>query len=148
MTLAVDGDHLELDLDVHRTLADALDETRGAISTYRDCVDGTCGACTVVVDDEATRSCLMLAVQCDGADVRTVAGLAVDHPLRAALCAETTGECGVCIPGLVMLTAAALARDPDLINDPQRLGRLLAGNECRRTSHRAVQQAVIRAATG
>jgi carbon-monoxide dehydrogenase small subunit len=101
----------------------------------------------VLIDGEATRSCLMLAVQCDGAHVRTVEGLAVDHPLRSALSPGDPAECGPCTPGMVMLAAGAMAHDPGLATRPEHLRRLLISNVCRRTGHETTRQAVIRAAS-
>jgi len=143
--LTVNRDDLDLDLEPRRTLADTLRTGCGLTGTHLGCADGTCGACTVLVDGEAVRSCLMLGVQCDGAHVRTVEGLAVDHPLRAALTAPATPD-GACVPGLVMLAAGAIDHDPDLSGDPGRLRRLLASNACRDAGHDAAEQAVIRAA--
>jgi carbon-monoxide dehydrogenase small subunit len=147
VTLAVNGDRIALDLEPRLTIADALREECGLTSAHLDCTDGTCGACTVLFDGEAIRSCLVLAVQGDGAHLRTVEGLAVDHPLRAALSAADAAECGVCLPGLVLLAAGAMERDPGLAGDPERLHRLLISNVCRRTGHETARQAVIRAAS-
>ncbi|MET0423136.1 MAG: hypothetical protein ABW046_04645 [Actinoplanes sp.] len=141
VTVSINGVPLDLDIEPYRTLAEVLPE-RGLGRAHQGCADGTCGECTVLVDGEAVRSCLMLAVQCDGADVRTVEGLSVDHPLRAALRTAGAGECERCIPGLVMLAAGAMD------DDPERLGRLLAANVCRRAEHEKAEQIVIRAAAG
>jgi carbon-monoxide dehydrogenase small subunit len=146
VNLVLNGSHRELDLEAHRTLAGALREECGLSSIGHGCTDGTCGACTVLVGDDAVRACLMLAVQSDGTQVRTVEGLAVDHPLRAALSTQSAARCGSCLSGAVMLAAGALAQDPGLAGDPERLRRLLAANVCRCADPEALQQAVIDAA--
>jgi carbon-monoxide dehydrogenase small subunit len=141
VTLTVNGNAKDLDLEARRTLADALRDEYGVTSAPVGCSDGTCGTCTVLVDGEAVRSCLILAVQGDGARVLTVEGLPADHPVRRALAADDPAQCTVCVPGLVMLAAAALKDDPA----PEELSRLLAGNICRRPGHAAARQAVVRA---
>ena len=138
--MVINGDRDELNLEPHRTLADVLRKDESLTSVRLDCADGTCGACTVIVDDEAIRSCLILAVQADGAQVRTVEGLVLDHPLRAALSTMNDVPCVVCVPGLVMLAAGAVEQDPG------RLRRLLASNVCRRPGHDKAPQAVFQAA--
>ncbi|AGZ41166.1 2Fe-2S cluster binding protein [Actinoplanes friuliensis DSM 7358] len=80
VTLSVNDDRRELDLEPRQSLGDALTSVYGATGVDLRCTDGTCGACTVLVDGEVTQSCLLLAVQCDGAHVRTVEGPAVDRP--------------------------------------------------------------------
>jgi aerobic-type carbon monoxide dehydrogenase small subunit (CoxS/CutS family) len=102
VTLTVNGERRDLDIEPRRTLADALREDCGLTGTHLACEHGVCGACTVIVDGEAVRSCLMFAVQCDGAAVRTVEGLAHDgtpHPLQEAFSAEHALQCGFCTPG-------------------------------------------------
>jgi carbon-monoxide dehydrogenase small subunit len=139
VTLVVNGNRRVLDLEPGRTLGVALREDCGLTGTHLGCVDGTCGACTVLVGGEPVRSCLMLAVQCEGAEVRTVEGLAADDPLRAAFPAAGSSPCESCVPGLVMLAAGAGD------NNPEGLRRLLAANRCRRADHPEIEEAVIRA---
>lgn len=141
VTLTVNGDPKHLDLEARRTLVDALRGECGVTSAHVDCSDGTCGACTVLVDGAAARSCLMLAVQGDGARVLTAEGLPAGHPLQPALAAGDAAQCAVCVPGLVMLAAATLDDHPA----PEELSRLLAGNICRRPTHGVAQQAVLQA---
>src|SRR4051794_2453529 len=105
VTVIVNGSGNDLDLDAGATLAGALRDDCGVASAHQGCTDGTCGACTVLVDGEAIRSCLMLAVQCDGARVQTVEGLSPDDPSRAGPAADTREACPACAPGRVMLAA-------------------------------------------
>jgi carbon-monoxide dehydrogenase small subunit len=148
--LAVNGSRFDLDVEPRRTLADALREDCGLTGTHLGCEHGVCGACTVLVDGVAVRSCLMFAVQCDGAQVRTVEGLAgLDgsaHPLQEAFSAEHALQCGFCTPGLLMLAVGALESDPAIAEDPERLREQLTSNLCRCTGYDAIRRAVIRAA--
>jgi carbon-monoxide dehydrogenase small subunit len=146
VTLAVNGDRCHLDLDPGRTLADVISTECGATGGHRGCADGTCGACTVLVDGEPTRACLMLAVQCGGARVLTVEGVPDDHPLRAVVAADELIDHSRCLPGLVTLAAGAIDHDPGLAAEPERLHRLLTSNVCRRPGHETIEQAVIHAA--
>jgi carbon-monoxide dehydrogenase small subunit len=149
ITLTVNGEPRDLDVEPRRTLADALREDCGLTGTHLACEHGVCGACTVIVDGEAVRSCLMFAVQCDGAAVRTVEGLADDgtpHPLQDAFSAEHALQCGFCTPGFLMLAAAALDQDPAVADDPERLRELLTSNLCRCTGYESIRRAVVRAA--
>jgi aerobic-type carbon monoxide dehydrogenase small subunit (CoxS/CutS family) len=131
----VNGEHRDLRAETHQTLAEVLCHEAGLTSVHVDCEDGTCGACTVHVDDEAIRSCLMLAVQAKGAHVRTAEGLG---PRWQAVLRDEKAACEVCVPGLVMLAAT----EPE----PERLRPLLAANVCRRAGHEQAREAVIRAA--
>jgi carbon-monoxide dehydrogenase small subunit len=149
-TLTVNGERHDLDVEPRRTLADALREDCGLTGTHLACEHGVCGACTVLVDGQAVRSCLMFAVQCDGSRVSTVEGLAAadgaPHPLQEAFSAEHALQCGFCTPGFLMLAAGALQGDPSLADDPERLRELLTSNLCRCTGYEAIRRAVVRAA--
>ncbi len=149
ITLTVNGERYDLDVEPRRTLADTLRERCGLTGTHLACEHGVCGACTVLVDGDAVRSCLMFGVQCDGAQIRTVEGLGVDgapHPLQEAFAAEHALQCGFCTPGFLMLAAGAFDQDPGLADDPERLRELLTSNLCRCTGYDAIRRAVIRAA--
>jgi carbon-monoxide dehydrogenase small subunit len=146
-TLTVNGQRYDLEVEARRTLADALREDCGLTGTHLGCEHGVCGACTVLVNGDAVRSCLMFAVQCDGAAIRTVEGLGGDHPLQAAFSAEHALQCGFCTPGFLMLAAGALEGDPTLSDDPERLRELLTSNLCRCTGYEAIRRAVVRGAT-
>ncbi|ORB72447.1 (2Fe-2S)-binding protein [Mycobacterium scrofulaceum] len=150
VALTVNASRYVIDVPARRTLADALREECGLTGTHLGCEHGVCGACTVLVDGEAVRSCLMFAVQCDGRQIRTVEGLAApdgtDHPLQQAFTAEHALQCGFCTPGFLMLAAGALATDPGIVDDAERLRELLTSNLCRCTGYEAIRRAVIRAA--
>ena len=134
VTPIINGQDRPLDVDPRTTLAEVLRDDTGV---HPGCADGTCGACTVLVDGEAARSCLVFAVQTGGAHVRTVEGLDVDHPLRTAF---ATVE-DPCLPGLIMLAAGA---EDD---DPEALRALLAANVCRCPGHEDLKEAVVQAAS-
>lgn len=137
-------------MEPRRTLADLLREDCGLTGTHLGCEEGVCGACTVLVDGAAVRSCLMFAVQCDGCCVRTVEGLPRDgedrHPLQESFAAEHALQCGYCTPGFLMLAAGALESDPGVVDEPERLRELLTSNLCRCTGYEPIRRAVIRAA--
>ena len=142
----VNGAAHEVDVQPRRTLADALRDDCGLTGTHLACEHGVCGACTVLVDGEAVRSCLMLAVQCDGAEIRTVEGLAGPdgalHPLQRAFAEEHALQCGFCTPGFLMLIVGAQEQDPTVFEDPARLTELLTSNLCRCTGYAAIRRAV------
>ncbi|OBI25316.1 (2Fe-2S)-binding protein [Mycobacterium sp. E1386] len=148
--LTVNGRQYVIDVPPRRTLADALREDCGLTGTHLGCEHGVCGACTVLVDGDAVRSCLMFAVQCGGREIRTVEGLAApdgtDHPLQQAFSAEHALQCGFCTPGFLMLAAGALDADPGIVDDAERLRELLTSNLCRCTGYEAIRRAVVRAA--
>ncbi|TDD08449.1 (2Fe-2S)-binding protein [Nonomuraea deserti] len=147
--LTVNGSTHRLDVEPRTSLADALRDGLKLTGTTLGCEHGVCGSCTVLVDGTAIRSCLVLAVQADGADVRTVEGLAGDggpHPLQEAFAAEHALQCGFCTPGFLMLLAGALAEEPDLDHDERRMDEVLASNLCRCTGYAGIRRAAARAA--
>jgi carbon-monoxide dehydrogenase small subunit len=148
--LIVNGVPFALSVEPRRTLGDALREDLGLTGTHLACEHGVCGACTVVVGGEAVRSCLMLAVQCDGAKITTVEGLARPdgslHPLQEAFGREHALQCGFCTPGFLMLAYAALEADPTVAEDDERLRELLTSNLCRCTGYEGIRRAVVSAA--
>jgi carbon-monoxide dehydrogenase small subunit len=148
--LTVNGTPFALSVEPRRTLGDALREDLGLTGTHLACEHGVCGACTVVVDGEAVRSCLMLAVQCGGARITTVEGLARPdgglHPLQEAFGRENGLQCGFCTPGFLMLAYAALESDPTVADDEERLRELLTSNLCRCTGYEGIRRAVVAAA--
>lgn len=145
--LTVDGVVHRVDVEPRTTLADALRDQCGALSVHLGCEQGACGACTVHMDGAAVRSCLLLAVQCAGVPIGTVAGLAAGgqpHPVQRAFAAHTAFQCGFCTPGFVMLIAAALAEHPDLAD--AELVELVSSNLCRCTGYQAILDATREAA--
>jgi aerobic carbon-monoxide dehydrogenase small subunit len=150
ITLTVNGEKYPLDVEPRRILADVLREDCGLTATHLGCEHGVCGACTVLVDGEAVRSCLMFAVQCDGRPVRTVEGLSGPDggpsPLQRAFSAEHALQCGFCTPGFLMVAAGALESDPAIGDDPERVSALVGSNLCRCTGYEPIYRAIIRAA--
>jgi carbon-monoxide dehydrogenase small subunit len=147
VTLNINGDARAVTVEARTTLADALREGCGLTGTHLGCEHGVCGACTVVVDGAPTRSCLVFAVQCDGAEIRTVEGLAGPdglHPLQAAFKRHHGLQCGFCTPGFLMLAAAVLEREPDVSDDD--LLSALSSNLCRCTGYQNIVTAVREAA--
>ena len=127
--------------------SDFLRHTLGLTGTHVGCEHGVCGACTVRVDGAAVRSCLLLAVQLDGAEVRTVEGLAPDGeltPLQAAFRETHALQCGFCTPGILMAASELLEAEPA----PSRaeITDLLSGHLCRCTGYEPIVEAIARAA--
>jgi carbon-monoxide dehydrogenase small subunit len=114
--------------------------------THVGCEHGVCGACTVIVDGEAVRSCLTLAVQAEGASVTTIEGLSNDgqlSPLQAAFRRHHALQCGFCTPGMLTTAHALLSENPDV--DRERIREVLSGNICRCTGYIAIVEAVYEA---
>jgi carbon-monoxide dehydrogenase small subunit len=148
ITLTVNDAHHTVDVEPRRILADVLRDDLGLTGTHLGCEQGVCGACTVLVDGEAVRSCLMFAVQCDGATVQTVEGLSqpgAPGALQRAFSAEHALQCGFCTPGFLMVAAGALASDPALGDEPEQVARLVGSNLCRCTGYEPIGRAVVRA---
>ena len=147
ITLAINGEAYAISVEARRTLADAIREECGQTGTHLGCEHGVCGTCTVIVDGAPVRSCLMFAVQCDGAKIRTVEGLAdggEPHPLQRAFMEHHALQCGFCTPGFLMLAVAVLEREPD-IGDEDLLD-ILSSNLCRCTGYANIVKAVRAAA--
>ncbi len=147
VTLIVNRTAHEIVVEPRRTLADALREDCGLTGTHLGCEHGVCGACTVLVDGEPVRSCLMFAVQAEGREIRTVEGLAENgalHPMQEAFSEHHALQCGFCTPGFLMLAVGALERNPDMNEDEQR--EMLSSNLCRCTGYQNILKAVGAAA--
>ncbi len=145
--LTVNGVVRSLDVHPGETLLEVLRGRLRLTGTKRGCEVGECGACTVVLDGRAVNSCLVLAVQADGAEVLTVEGLAREgalHPLQRAFLEHGAVQCGFCTPGMLMSAHALLAQDPSPTPDAVR--RAIAGNLCRCTGYQAIVDAVLAAA--
>jgi aerobic carbon-monoxide dehydrogenase small subunit len=143
----VNGQHRSAEADVRMTLADFLRERLELTGTHLGCEHGVCGACTVLVDGVAVRSCLMLAVQARGHQVTTVEGLADGdqlHPVQQAFRESHGFQCGFCTPGFVMMTTALLQESPDPTEEEIR--DALSGNICRCTGYQSIVEGVLRAA--
>jgi carbon-monoxide dehydrogenase small subunit len=147
ITLTINGRSFPLEVEPRRILTDVIREECGLTGTHLGCEHGVCGACTVIVDREPVRSCLMLAVQADGSRIETVEGLASGntlHPLQRAFIENHGLQCGFCTPGFLMLAAGILRKDPN-ISDAE-LMDVLSSNLCRCTGYQNIKAAVRAAA--
>jgi carbon-monoxide dehydrogenase small subunit len=145
--LVVNGERRSAQAEVRVTLADFLRVQLGLTGTHLGCEHGVCGACTVLVDGVAVRSCLMLAVQARGREVVTVEGLADGdtlHPVQQAFWESHAFQCGFCTPGFVMMTVALLEDNPRPTEAEIR--DVLSGNICRCTGYQSIVEGVLRAA--
>ena len=143
VTLIVNGRNHALRLEPRRTLLDAIRDECGLTGTHMGCEHGVCGACTVLVDGDPVRACLMFAVQAVGSLIRTVEGLAEGDaltPLQRAFMAHHAVQCGYCTPGFLMLATGVLEREPDIGDDE--LLDVLSSNLCRCTGYQGIVAAV------
>jgi carbon-monoxide dehydrogenase small subunit len=147
LALEVNGRAYEVRVEPRRTLADALRDDCGLTGTHLGCEHGVCGACTVLVNGDPVRSCLMFAVQAEGAEIRTVEGLANGeqlHPLQQAFWDHHGLQCGFCTPGFLMLAVGVLEKQPTI--GDEELRQVLASNLCRCTGYQNIIKAVRAAA--
>jgi carbon-monoxide dehydrogenase small subunit len=146
--MTINGRRHSGEVEARVSLSDFLRDDAGYTGVHVGCEHGVCGACTVIVDGKAVRSCLMLAVQAEGAQVTTVEGLAASdgtlHPVQQVLLEEHGLQCGFCTPGFVM-TLAALT-DGDAKPSEQQLVSALSGNVCRCTGYQGIRRAAKRLA--
>jgi aerobic-type carbon monoxide dehydrogenase small subunit (CoxS/CutS family) len=145
--LTVNGVGHRIGVEPRRLLVDVLREDLGLTGTNVGCEQGVCGSCTVLVDGASARSCLMLAVQAQGAEVVTVEGLAAGaalHPVQQAFVDAQAQQCGFCTPGFLTATVELLERHPKPSEAEVRTA--LAGNTCRCTGYEHIVDAVLRAA--
>jgi carbon-monoxide dehydrogenase small subunit len=148
LRLTINGVNFRIQVEARRTLVDAIREDCGQTGTHIGCEHGVCGACTVTVDGEPVRSCLMFAVQAEGREIRTVEGLADGdtlHPLQQSFMDHHGLQCGFCTPGFLMLAVGILEREPSINDDD--LMDALASNLCRCTGYQNIIKAVKAAAT-
>lgn len=140
LTLYVNGDRYEVNVEPRKTLADVLREDCGLTGTHLGCEHGVCGACTVLMDGKPVRACLMFAVQCEGSSLRTVEGLAEDnqdlHPIQQAFWDNHGLQCGFCTPGFLMLLAGLLEENPE--PSDEELKDVLSSNLCRCTGYQNI----------
>jgi len=143
VTLSINGRDYLLRLEPRRTLLDAIRDECGLTGTHMGCEHGVCGACTVLLDGQPIRACLMFAVQAEGAAIRTIEGLAAGdalNPVQRAFIAHHGVQCGFCTPGFLMLATGVLAREPDISDDELR--EVLSSNLCRCTGYQNIVTAV------
>jgi aerobic-type carbon monoxide dehydrogenase small subunit (CoxS/CutS family) len=142
----VNGNAVEVVVEPRTSLADCLRDTLRLTGTHIGCEHGVCGACTVIVDGAAVRSCLMLAVQAEGSEVITVEGLSQEEgltPLQTAFRKHHALQCGFCTPGMLTTAHALLSEEPDA--DEARIRSVLAGNLFRCTGYIPIVEAVLEA---
>ncbi len=147
ITLTVNGVRHRRTVEVRKHLGDFLRQDLGLTGTHLGCEHGVCGACTIIIDGEAARSCLMLAVQADGASVVTVEGLAAAdgalHPIQQAFRDKHGLQCGFCTPGMLTTLAAFLAEQPRA--DEAAIRDAISGNICRCTGYESIVDAALQA---
>jgi aerobic-type carbon monoxide dehydrogenase small subunit (CoxS/CutS family) len=145
--LRLNGEPLTARVDAGTSLAELIRGAGGLTGTKIACAEGTCGACTVLVNGEAVLSCVLLAAQAEGAEIRTVEGLAGDGELsvlQRAFMAEDAFQCGFCTPGQLASATALLERNPTPTSAEVR--HAMAGNLCRCGAYPKIERAVLRAA--
>jgi len=148
IAVTVNGSRFDLEVETRLTLVDCLRHHIGLSGTHVGCEHGVCGACTVLFDGQAVRSCLMFAVQADGAMVTTVEGLADEngqlHPLQQAFHDNHGLQCGFCTPGVLMTLLEFLQHNPAPTEAEVR--EALSGNLCRCTGYQGIVAAALDAA--
>jgi carbon-monoxide dehydrogenase small subunit len=148
VSLTINGRRRRVRIEPRKTLADMIREDLGLTGTHLGCEHGVCGACTVFVDGEAVRACLMFGVQAAGTEITTIEGLAPDAesltPVQRAFRESHGLQCGFCTPGFIMSTTALLRDNPDPSDDEILAG--LSGNLCRCTGYQGIVRAVKAAA--
>jgi aerobic-type carbon monoxide dehydrogenase small subunit (CoxS/CutS family) len=150
IAVEINGERHEGDVEPRALLSDFIRHVAGLTGTHVGCEHGVCGACTVQIDGETARSCLMLAVQCNERSVLTVEGLARDdeplHPLQKAFHERHALQCGFCTPGFLLSAEALLRERPD--PSEREVREALAGNLCRCTGYEGIVEAVLDVARG
>jgi carbon-monoxide dehydrogenase small subunit len=148
ITVTVNGKRHEQQVEVRLTLADFLRQQLGLTGTHLGCEHGVCGACTVLLDGQSARSCLMLAVQANGREIATVEGLAPSadalHPLQEAFRENHGLQCGFCTPGILMTLVEFLRDNPAPTEQEVRVA--ISGNLCRCTGYQGIVAAALDAA--
>jgi len=147
LKLDVNGRERQVAAAPHQTLLEVLRDELGLIGAKKGCGTGDCGACTVLVDDQAMCSCLLLAVEAEGRQITTIEGLASGddlHPVQRAFVECGALQCGFCTPGMVLSTVALLRRSPN--PSQAEIRDALAGNLCRCTGYDKIVKAVLQVA--
>jgi len=149
ISVTVNGELEELLVPGNMTLMKMLRETLALTGTKNGCSAGECGACTVLLDGEPVNSCMVLAVECDGANILTVEGLSGDNqlnPIQEAIIDEGGVQCGFCTPGILISGRALLDRNPDPTDED--IKEAIVGNLCRCTGYVRIIEGVKKAAKG
>jgi len=140
----LNGESVAVEVEPRLTLADCIRHELLQTGTHVGCEHGVCGACTIIVDGEAVRSCLMLAVQAAGKAIMTIEGLAIEEalsPLQQSFRRNHGLQCGFCTPGFLMTAHALLTQEPHA--DEERIREVLSGNVCRCTGYLSIVKAVL-----
>ena len=146
LLLVVNGESRSLEVEGRTLLVHALRDGLGLTGAHIGCDTSQCGACTVLLDGRAVKSCTVLALQADGAEVTTIEGLAPSgelHPLQRAFVEHHGVQCGFCTPGVILTAADLLSRDPDPTEATVR--RALRGNLCRCTGYQSIVESILAA---
>ena len=149
VSLEVNGEQIELDVEARRLLVHVIRDDLGLTGTHVGCDTGNCGACTVHLDGAPVKSCMLLAVQADGSKIATVEGLAAEGELTAlqrSFNEHHALQCGYCTPGMLMSASALLAQNPSPSEEDVRVA--IQGNICRCTGYVNIVEAVVAAGTG
>jgi carbon-monoxide dehydrogenase small subunit len=148
ISVTIDGKRYDEEVEVRFTLADFMRQQLGLTGTHLGCEHGVCGACTILYDGLSARSCLMLAVQADGHDITTIAGIALSpdrmHPLQEAFRDNHGLQCGFCTPGMLTTLLEFLRDNPDPTEEEVRIA--ISGNLCRCTGYQGIVEAALDAA--
>jgi carbon-monoxide dehydrogenase small subunit len=147
VTVTVNGQEHSADVEPRMHLGDFLRTVARKTGTHLGCEHGVCGACTVIIDGDAVRSCLMLAVQANGKAVTTIEGLADGaelHPVQQAFREQHALQCGFCTPGMIISLTAYLQKHPDA--DEAEIRKAISGNICRCTGYQGIVAAGLQAA--
>ncbi len=147
VVLNVNGSGRAVSVEPRKTLADAIREDLGLTGTHLGCEHGVCGACTILLDGEVVRSCLLLAVQADGAEITTIEGIGAGddlHPMQQAFSEYHGLQCGFCTPGMILAGIDVVSRNPD--PTPQEIREEMGGNICRCTGYQKIVESVQAAA--
>jgi xanthine dehydrogenase YagT iron-sulfur-binding subunit len=147
LTLHVNGQSVQVCVEPRRTLLSVLREELGLVGTKEGCGRGECGACTVILDGETVTSCMTLAIDCEGREIRTIEGLVQGgrlHPVQEAFIEQDGYQCGFCTPGQVMSAVALLEQNPHPTAEDVR--REMAGNVCRCGAYPNIVRSVLAAA--
>jgi len=139
ISLGVNGEKRELEIEPYRSLLDVLRNDAGLTGTKKGCDVGDCGACTVIVDGKPLNSCLMLGVEAQGCEVVTIEG--IRHPLQEKFMDLGGAQCGFCTPGMIMMAKALLDEKPHPTEEEVRFA--IAGNICRCTGYTRIVEAIL-----
>ena len=147
VTTAINGEPMEFLCEPNDTMLDALRNQLGLTGSKEGCATGDCGACSITLDEQLVCSCLMLAAEAEGHEIRTIEGMAQGdrlHPLQQKFLEHAALQCGICTSGMLIAADALLKRNPNPSEEEVRFG--LAGNLCRCTGYDKIVRAVLDAA--